>query len=84
MSKPTTKKDWEIADRQIRKLAMKIGVDVLAAADKVRKASGAGTGVFERNRAVRMVEAATIAADAGILELVTFMESVYFGTKKEN
>jgi hypothetical protein len=79
-SKPKTKKEWIAAEREIKRLAVNIGINALKAADDVRRASGAGTGVFERNRAVRMIESATTAADAGILELVTFMEGVYFGT----
>ena len=78
--KPKTKKEWDIAERQIKKMAMDVGVNVLKSIDVVRRASGSGTGIFSHNRAVKMIEAATIEADKGILELVMFMEGVYFGT----
>ena len=78
--KPKTKKEWDIAERQIKKMAMDVGVNVLKSIDVVRRASGAGTGVFERNRTALMTEAAMMSAQKDIVELVKFIEGVYFGT----
>lgn len=79
MSKPKTKKEWDIAERQIKKMAMSIGINALKSIDVVRRASGAGTGVFERNRTALMTEAAMISAQKDIVELVMYMEDMYFG-----
>lgn len=82
MSKPKTKKEWVAAERHIKKLAIKLGINAMVSADKVRRASGTGTGVFERNRVSLMVEAAMMSAKEDIVEMVMFMEGVYFGTDK--
>lgn len=78
-SKPKTKKEWIAAEREIKRLAVNIGINALKAADDVRRASGAGIGVFERNRAALMTEAAMISAQKDIVELVMYMEDMYFG-----
>lgn len=78
-SKPKTKKEWIAAEREIKRLAVNIGINALKAADDVRRASGAGTGVFERNRTALMTEAAMISAQKDIVELVMYMEDMYFG-----
>lgn len=84
VKKPSTKKQWNNAERLLNAVAAKIGIDAYAAADAVRRASGAGTGVFRRNRRELMLFNASEAARKKIEMLVNLMETIYFDEPYED